>query len=96
MTIDGHLAGEYVQIAETYCEEVISLKKPIHIVLRDVSTVDEAGRNLLRRLATSGCRLHASGTYNSYIVQLLQSVGTKPANSIGAGRAAGNVTRRKR
>jgi ribosomal protein S13 len=88
VTIDGHLAGEYVQIAETCCKEAISLKKRVHVFLRDVSTVDEDGRNLLSRLVASGCRLHASGTYNSYIVQTLQPVKGQRTNSTGkeAGR----------
>ena len=80
MTIDGHLAGEYVQIAETCCKEAISLKKRVHVFLRDVSTVDEAGLNLLSRLAASGCRLHASGTYNSYVIQTLQPVKGQQTN----------------
>jgi hypothetical protein len=81
VTIDGHLAGEYVQIAETCCKEAISSKKRVHVFLRDVSAVDEAGRNLLSRLVTSGCHLHASGAYNSYIVQTLQPVKGQQANS---------------
>jgi len=36
--------------------------------------VDEAGRNLLSRLVLSGCHLHASGTYNSYLVRTLKPV----------------------
>jgi len=74
VTIDGHLAGEYVQIAEACCNEAISLKKQVHVFLRDVSMVDEAGRNLLSRLVLSGCHLHASGTYNSYLVRTLKPV----------------------
>lgn len=90
--IDGHLAGEYVQIAETCCKEAISLKKRVHVILRDVSTVDEDGCNLLSRLVASGCSLHANGTYNSYIVQTLQSVRVKSANSTNSGSTA---TKRK-
>ena len=81
MTIDGHLAGEYVQIAETCCKEAISLKKRVHVFLRDLSAADEAGRKLLGRLVASGCRLHASGTYNSYVIQTLQPVKGQQKNS---------------
>ena len=68
--------------------------KHIKVVLRDVSSVDEAGRDLLSRLAANGCRLQASGTYNSYMIQTLQSVKTKPANATGNGHAAGTGTRK--
>jgi hypothetical protein len=63
------------------------LKKQVHVFLRDVSSLDEAGRNLMSRLIASGCRLHASGTYNSYIVQTMQPVKTKHAKSGGARHA---------
>jgi hypothetical protein len=94
VTIDGHLAGDYVQTAETYCAQAVLLGKPVHVFLKNVSLVDEAGRHLLSRLVAGGCRLHASGTYNSYIVQTLQPAETKRANSTSAGRAAGDGTRR--
>jgi hypothetical protein len=94
VTIDGHLAGDYVQTAETYCGQAVLLGKPVHVFLKNVSSVDEAGRRLLSRLVASGCRLHASGTYNSYLVQTLQPAGTKHANSTSAGRAASDGTRR--
>jgi hypothetical protein len=45
--------------------------KPVHLFLRDVTTVDQAGRALLERLAAKGVRLRAKGIYNSYIVQEL-------------------------
>jgi hypothetical protein len=83
VTIAGRLAGEYVQIAATCCEEAIASKKRVHVFLSCVSAVDEGGRNLLSRLVTSGCHLHASGAYNSYIVQTLQPVKDQQTNSIG-------------
>jgi hypothetical protein len=88
VTIAGHLTGEYVQIAETCCKEAISSKKRVHVFLSSVSAVDEAGRILLSRLVTSGCHLHASGAYNSYIVQALQPVKGQQTNKTGedAGR----------
>ena len=73
MTIEGQLAGDYVQIAKTCCEEAMSLGKRLHIFLRDVSVMDEAGRALLRRLAANGCRLHGIGIYTSYIIRRLTS-----------------------
>jgi hypothetical protein len=42
------------------------------LFLRDVSAIDEAGRNLLRRLSERGVRLLASGVYTSHLVKSLQ------------------------
>jgi hypothetical protein len=56
--------------------------------------MDEAGRALLRRLAAAGCRLHASGVYNSYIVETLQSAVAK-TRSPGALQTDGDGTRKR-
>jgi len=69
VTVDGQLAGDFVTAVETCCDQAESLGKPIHLFLRDVITVDQAGTNLLRRLARKGVRLLANGVYTSYLVQ---------------------------
>lgn len=74
-----------MQIAETCCNQAMSLGKRVHVSLRDVSVVDEAGFAMLRRLAASGCALHGRGLYTSHIVQMLRPVMPKTA---GNGRAA--------
>jgi hypothetical protein len=71
ITIDGQLAGDSIEAVETCCDQEISTGRPVDLFLRDVSTIDQAGRALLRRLAASGVRLLASGVYTSYIVQAL-------------------------
>lgn len=71
VTVDGQLSGDYIEVVETCCDQAISTGKPVDLFLRDVSTIDQAGRALLRRLAASGVRLLASGVYTSYIVQAL-------------------------
>jgi hypothetical protein len=69
ITVDGQLSGECVQPVETCCYQAILRKKPVHLFLRDVSTIDEAGRALLRRLAAKGVGLKAAGLYSSYVVE---------------------------
>jgi hypothetical protein len=69
VTIDGHLSGDYVGAVELWCEQAASGGKPVHLFLRDVSTIDEAGRALLRRLSAKGIRMVASGVYASYLVR---------------------------
>ena len=71
VTIDGQLSGDSIEIIETCCDQAISTGKPVELFLRDVSTIDQAGRALLRRLAASGVHLLASGVYTSYIVHAL-------------------------
>jgi hypothetical protein len=71
ITIDGRLAGENLEVVELFCNQTLSEGKPLYIFLRDVLTIDEAGRVLLSRLAAKGVRLLASGMYTSYIVQTL-------------------------
>jgi len=72
ITVDGQLAGDYIQAVETSCDQARSKGKPVWLFLRDVSVIGEDGRALLHRLATKGVRLKASGIYTSYIVQLIQ------------------------
>jgi hypothetical protein len=81
VTIDGDLSGDYIEVVETCCDQAISVGKPVHFFLRDVSTVDQAGRALLRRLAAKGVRLLASGVYTSYLVRALNPAGTESLNS---------------
>ena len=73
VTIDGQLSGDSVAVVENSCNQVESNGKPFRLYLRDVTTVDEAGRNLLSRLAAKGIHLTASGVYTSYLVQALSS-----------------------
>ena len=72
ITVDGQLAGDNIQAVETSCDQARSNGKPIWLFLRDVSVIGEDGQALLRRLATKGVRLTASGIYTSYIVQSIQ------------------------
>ena len=72
ITVDGQLAGDNIQEVETSCDPARSNGKPIWLFLRDVSVIGEDGQALLRRLATEGVRLKASGIYTSYIVQSIQ------------------------
>jgi hypothetical protein len=73
VTIDGQLSGDYIAVVETCCDQAISAGKTVHLFLRDVSTVDQAGRALLGRLAARGVRLLGSGVYTSYLVGALNS-----------------------
>ena len=71
VTVDGELSGDAIVVVETCCRQAESSGKPIHLFLRDVTTVDRAGQALLARLASKGVRLEARGVYTSYLVQSL-------------------------
>lgn len=88
VSIDGQLSGEYVQVAENCCSQALSSGTPVSLFLREVFAIDEAGRDLLRRLAQQGVRLLASGIYTSHLVKSLQRAETtqQRAGSGGAGR----------
>ncbi len=67
VTVDGQLTGDSLEVVETCCHQATSTGKPVHLFLRDVATVDQAGRALLCRLAAIGVHLLANGVYTSYI-----------------------------
>jgi hypothetical protein len=81
--VDGELAGEHVAAVENCCREADSNGKPVRLYLRDVTTVDQGGQLLLRRLARAGIDLAANGVYTSYLVQALTSSEAKKTDVLG-------------
>jgi len=73
ITIDGQLSADSVGVIETCCSQAGSEGKPVQLFLRDVTSVDQAARTALRRLAKKGVRLIGNGVYTSYLVQALSS-----------------------
>ena len=51
VTIDGQLTDECIDLVENCCNHVLAAGRPLEIYLRDVSSVDKAGRALLLRMA---------------------------------------------
>jgi ABC-type transporter Mla MlaB component len=50
ITVDGQLMSDSVETVESCCDEEISAGKPVELLLRDLTTIDQAGRALLCRL----------------------------------------------
>ena len=71
LTVSGEISSAYVDVLETCCEQASSDGKAVHLVL-DVTSIDESGRALLRRLATKGVRMFAKGVYHSYLVDTIR------------------------
>ncbi|MBZ5617794.1 MAG: hypothetical protein LAQ69_03515 [Acidobacteriia bacterium] len=72
ITVDGRLSGESIDTLETFCNRAASKRKPVRLLLRDVSAIGHDGLALLRRLASKDVGLKASGIYTSYLVELIQ------------------------
>ena len=71
LTVSGEISSACIEVLETCCEQAIRDGKAVHLVL-DVTTIDETGRALLRRLAAKGVRLSAKGIYHSYLVDTIR------------------------
>ena len=71
LTVSGEISSACVEVLETCCEQTIKDGKAVHLVL-DVTTIDESGRALLRRLAAKGVRMFAKGIYHSYLVDTIR------------------------
>jgi ABC-type transporter Mla MlaB component len=77
ITIDGRLSSDYVALIENSCNKAQSKGKEVQLFLRDVATIDEAGRALLRRLGAKGVQLLGKGVYTSYVLQALCPAATQ-------------------
>jgi hypothetical protein len=71
LTVSGEISSACVDVLETCCEQAIRDGKAVHLVL-DVTTIDESGRALLRRLAAKGVRMFAKVIYHSYLVDTIR------------------------
>ena len=78
VTIDGQLSSDTIEVVESCCDQALSTGKAVRLFLRDVSSVDRAGRALLCRLAARGVRLLASGVYTSYLVRTVTATPDEP------------------
>ena len=68
LTFDGEISTECIESVERCCEEALKDGKPVDLILRDITGVDESGEALLRRLAQRGVCLFANGIYVSYLL----------------------------
>jgi anti-anti-sigma regulatory factor len=80
VNIDGELTKECAQFTEEYCSELLARGKRFCVILRDVSVVDEAGKDVLCDLASRGVRLHGKGVYMAHLVTQI----TRKAKQNGA------------
>ncbi len=95
LTVDGQLSGDSIAAVETCCDQAGASGTPVQLYLRDVTSVDQAGQNLLSRLAAKGVEVVGSGVYTSYLVEALTSAAKASRNPDtgrnGAPRAAARI-----
>jgi hypothetical protein len=82
IAIDGQISVDTIPVIETCCSQAESHSKPVQLFLRYVTTVDQSGQTLLRRLATRGIRIVASGLYTSYLVEAFTPPNRAPRSSL--------------
>jgi hypothetical protein len=101
ITVDGRLAGDYVDAVEMSVHQAMDQGRPVHLFLRDVSVIDENGHTLLSRLASKGVELSASGVYSAYVVAEVRREPAsgmrrpRPATMSGIGSSAGHTAERR-
>ena len=78
ITVDGCVIAEYTETIDAVVKQAIERGGPVHLFLRDVSTIDESGRALLRGLVGKRVRLSAAGVYCSYVVAGINRSATHP------------------
>jgi hypothetical protein len=82
IAIDGQICSDSIAVVETWCGQAESYGKPVRLFLRDVTTVDQSGQTLLRRLAARGIRIVARGLYTSDLIQALTPPNSAPRISL--------------
>ena len=76
LTFDGDISTECIESLERCCDEALRHGRPVDLILRDITRVDEAGYTLLRRLAARGICLFANGMYVSYLLDNIRGNGS--------------------
>lgn len=67
--LEGKLAGSWVQELETCWQRTIIANQPIRIVLKAVTFIDAAGRELLARMHGGGAELTGVGCMTKAIIE---------------------------
>jgi len=80
LLISGEISSGCVELIEACCDQAIRDGKAVDLVL-DVTTIDERGRALLRRLAAKRVCVVAKGVYHSYLVDTIRRAASR--DSVG-------------
>ncbi len=71
VNIDGQLRTEGVETTEDACAQALARGHAVCLILHEVTNIDTAGTELLRRLIARGVQVCGSGLYTDHIVKSL-------------------------
>ena len=71
VNIDGQLRGEGVRVTEDACAQALARGHAVCLILYEVTNIDTAGTDLLRRLIARGVHVCGSGIYTDQLVNSL-------------------------
>jgi len=69
LELEGKLAGSWVQELETCWQRTIIADQRVRVVLRAVTFIDAAGRELLARMHAGGAELAGEGCMTKAIIE---------------------------
>ncbi len=69
LVIEGELKSEDVGTVESECLEALQVPKPVTVVIKNVTEIDEDGSALLKRLVKAKARVRAIGIYSQFFVK---------------------------
>jgi hypothetical protein len=71
--LEGKLVGDWVSELEQCWLQAAAASSPIRVELNDVSFVDEAGQELLARMAANGAELSAADVLTRALVEEIRA-----------------------
>ncbi|HWO43427.1 MAG TPA: hypothetical protein VNO43_16680 [Candidatus Eisenbacteria bacterium] len=74
--LEGRLVGPWVDELKC-CWDEVSGKQPLIVVLKEVTFIDERGKDLLREINARGDRLVGEGCMTRAIVEQIQRGGSR-------------------
>ena len=69
LELEGKLAGSWVQELETCWQKILTADQKVKVVLKAVTFIDAAGRDLLARMHAGGTELAGEGCMTRAIIE---------------------------
>ena len=93
--VEGRIAGAWVNELQQFWKELHLSEgsRIITIELKDVTFIDEAGKDLLRQMAEGGAVIQGTGCFSSAIIDSILPIGRTPSSSASARPAKGRKRR---
>ncbi|MGB9604637.1 MAG: hypothetical protein ACP5U2_18040 [Bryobacteraceae bacterium] len=70
--INGGLVGEYARLTEQCCARTLAAGRRVRVLLRHLTAIDEAGRQLLAALVRRGVKLQALDLYSKELLRVIR------------------------